>query len=652
MKLKYRSDIDGLRALAVLSVIIYHLNNNWLQGGFIGVDIFFVISGFLITKIIYSEICNNTFSFKNFYQRRINRILPVFFCVMLLTSIFTWYLFLPKDLMLFLRSLKSTTYFWENMFFAQNTGGYWDTSAESMPILHTWSLAVEEQFYIILPVILLILLKMKQRSIKLVLTVLFIIAFISFLLAQISPESAFLTKYNYYSLFTGRAGELLIGSIIGIISVNIDNKHNGLNNLAQQQALLIRCNIMSFIGLIGIVLSITFISDKILFPSFWAVIPAISAATILYCYHPKTIVSRLLSLKPVVFVGKISYSLYLWHWPIIVLTRKYLFIKEFNSAEQYIIVSLITLILSIISYFLIERPCRINKRSFKYSFITYYIFPVLVIFSVYYMQKETKFLDYRYKEKLELYKLQGQYLDPSENFCISRIVGDCVFGDKTKKPNIVLFGDSHSGHYSPYLDEAGKKYGFAVKIINAHACTFLPEQYDLNLIDSRFKKDCEDLRRDVTKAIEESKIIIYAGRYNGYDYNGELLIVKYLPKFIDKTNKKFIVLAQVPWIDTNEHERFIANYLQGIPFTSSHFITNSEKLPNKLIEEEVKGKAIFFNPLNDLNEESKKEWPIYNGLIAYSYDGHLGEYVTRQWSKEVLPKQKEFWKQLAKEANE
>lgn len=148
MNLKYRPDIDGLRALAIIAVIIYHLNNSWLSGGFVGVDIFFVISGYLITQIIYTDIIQQQFSFKHFYQRRINRILPVFFIVMFCISIAAWYILLPDQFTFFLKSLKTTTYFGENIFFAQNTGGYWDIKAETTPILHTWSLAVEEQFYI------------------------------------------------------------------------------------------------------------------------------------------------------------------------------------------------------------------------------------------------------------------------------------------------------------------------------------------------------------------------------------------------------------------------------------------------------------------------------------------------------------------------
>lgn len=660
MELKYRSDIDGLRAFAVLAVIIYHLNHHWLHGGFAGVDIFFVISGYLITKIIFSEISNNNFSFKTFYQRRINRILPVFFCVMLVTSVLSWCILLPEDFMLFLRALKSTTYFWENMFFAKNTVGYWDTSAESIPILHTWSLAVEEQFYIILPLILILLFKFKHlSSTKAIIITLTFISIISFLLAQFSPKSILLTKYNYYSLFTGRAGELLIGSILGILSYNRDRNPIIASGNSHKKPLLFKHNLISIIGFLSIISSVIFISDKLLFPSVWALLPTIGTGLILYFYHPQSLIARLLSLKPIVFIGKISYSLYLWHWPVIVLTRKFLFIEEFYKAKHYILVVIITLIFSLLSYYFVERPCRLKKRSFKFSFICYYLLPTLIIFSVYYTQKHTGFLNNQNKKILELYNLQREYLDSSKNYCMGKINGTCVFGDTTKQPKILLIGDSHAGHYSPYIDEAGKKYGFAVKIITSEGCTFLPEQFKLNIFYPEFKDNCTRMNNVVKKEMNNVNIIIYAGRYDAYNYNnrkGQLqyLIANYLPINIPKFRKKVIVLAQVPWIDTSEHEKFMVYFLHNkrYKFNSKNFITGQEKIPNELIEKGIFGKAIFFDPLKDLDEKSKKEWPVYRGLLAYSHDGHLGEYVTRQWSQEVLPKQYDFWTQLANEANQ
>ncbi|KFA58545.1 hypothetical protein A9G48_10860 [Gilliamella sp. wkB18] len=398
MSIKYRADIDGLRALAVLSVIIFHLNNAWLPGGFIGVDIFFVISGFLITKTIYTEMQTSQFTFKNFYQRRINRILPVFFVVIFTSSFFAWYILSPDEFEIFLKSVKSTTYFAENVFFAKNTGGYFDLSADNMAILHTWSLAVEEQFYIILPFILLFLLKIKCNKNK-VLFVLGVIAFLSFCLAQISPYYYYLSRQNYYSLFTGRAGELLIGSIVGIISTENNTNSSWLGNLKGNSCYK---NFFSLMGFTITVCSIIFISNDFLFPSFITVIPVVGSALILYFSDKDTLLFKMLSYRPFVFIGLISYSLYLWHWPIISLLKQYLIIDDLTTPIEILSVLITTFILSLLSYFFIETPCRKNKKSFKFSFCCYYLIPVLIIFCFYETQKYTKFADKIFVERFNI----------------------------------------------------------------------------------------------------------------------------------------------------------------------------------------------------------------------------------------------------------
>ncbi|WP_392551276.1 acyltransferase family protein [Orbus wheelerorum] len=669
MHLKYRSDIDGLRAIAVLAVIIFHLNNSWLHGGFIGVDIFFVISGYLITKIIYSDIQNNQFSFKVFYQRRINRILPVFFVVMFCTTVVAWYLLLPDEFMLFLKSLKSTTYFWENMFFAQNTGGYWDQSAEIMPILHTWSLAVEEQFYILFPFILLLLIGIRYQSkfnliklnAKAILICLILIALASFVLAQLSSKSVFLTKYNYYSLFTGRAGELLIGSIIGILSLHRNKELLAKAPCDNSNKIMQNCyNLLTILGLIAVVLSIIYISGKNLFPSFWAVIPTVGTGLILYFFHPKTIVAKGLSLKPLVFIGKISYSLYLWHWPVIVLARKYLFVEQFTSIKQYFIVALTTIILSLLTYYFIETPARKKNKSFTFSFIAYYLIPSLIILGIYEIQKKTEFLDFRYEKRMALYNLQKQFLNPESNFCHNNIIGNCIFGDLKKEPKVLLIGDSNAAHYAPYLDEAGKKYGFSIQIMtnDRHICALIPEERD-KVSSKEFTEKCNQFLKILDSAIKNSNIIMFTTRQENIFHNQNLKFLLDTPlknylSFLGGNNRKVVFLSQVPMLNMDEYNRYYNSYLNGVPFKSDHFLLGTEKVSNEFVRKSlVDTNVIYMSPLDSLSKISKENWPIYNGLLAYSKDNnHLNEYVTRQWSQEVLPKQKAFWEKIAKEANE
>lgn len=384
MSCKHRLDIDGLRAIAVIFVILFHLNKHWLSGGFIGVDVFFVISGFLITKIIYSEITENKFNFSRFYRKRINRIIPVFFVVIFSSYFFAWYLLYADEFLLFTKSMVSAALFCGNIFFAVNTGGYFDLSSNQMPLLHTWSLSVEEQFYIIFPFILISLVRVECKyNIKITLPALIVMALSSFALAQISPSYSFLIKYNYYSLITGRAGELLIGSIAGIYSLKRERFKYGYIKLDE---------VASITGFTLILLSAIFLSEKIQFPSFISVIPTIGTALILYFHKHDTIISKILSMYPITFIGRISYSLYLWHWPVIVFYKLYADIDRIKSPSQYITIVFITFTLSLLSYYLVETPARKSKKNTCFSIKFFYMTPLLLVFSLYLIQTRTEII--------------------------------------------------------------------------------------------------------------------------------------------------------------------------------------------------------------------------------------------------------------------
>lgn len=658
MNLKYRPDIDGLRALAIIAVIIYHLNNSWLSGGFVGVDIFFVISGYLITQIIYTDIIQQQFSFKHFYQRRINRILPVFFIVMFCISIAAWYILLPDQFTFFLKSLKTTTYFGENIFFAQNTGGYWDIKAETTPILHTWSLAVEEQFYIFFPVILIFITKIyaasKNNKIIKIISLLFVLTIISFTLAQLSPYWVLLTKFNYYSLFTGRAGELLIGSITGLLSSTIkNNKH--LDQVTTQEDKLRQANLFNFIGFIGVILSFILFSKHLLFPSFWAVIPTISVALILFFYHPNSYITKLLSLFPFVYIGKISYSLYLWHWPIFVLGRKYLFIDNFINFKQYIIVVSATIILSIFTYHFVETPCRKYKSSFKFSVIMYYFLPSLIIISLFYIQKDNIFNNVQSQNTLKIYKLMKtkHWEINTEGFCYN-IGKECIFGDTSKKPEIVAFGNSHMEHMFRYLNQAGKMYGFSIRMIGSGGCSYM----DGFIGDQR----CSQIKPQIDKWIKESRIIIYTvnfwGQNNKAEWKNGKTFKDIFPIFLDKMlqqNKTVIILQDIPDLNSQEVEKFFYNYLNNKKSIRYDFFTHKEIAGNEMIKQIIQGKGpniIFFNLLTGLSTNEIDDWPFYKGIFAYADSNHLNAYTAKEFPKEVLPKQKYFWEKIAEKANQ
>lgn len=349
--MRYRPEVDGLRALAVMPVILFHAGFNYFSGGFIGVDIFFVISGYLITTLIIEELETGNFSVVNFYERRARRILPVLFFVMAISIPISWILLPPFDLISFSKSLVAVPLFLSNFFFLKD-GGYFETAAELKPLLHTWSLAVEEQYYLFFPIMLILFWKLGKRW---TLNLIILLAVLSLILAQIS--SLYMPVPNFFLLPT-RAWELAIGALIVFYFSRKNPKPTSFQ--ARQ--------FFSFLGFFLISVSIFTFDRSTPFPSFYSLIPTIGTALILLFAQPDTIIGRVLGSKPLVFIGLISYSAYLWHQPIFAFAR-----FNFSSIGQGLMFSLVgtTFILSVLTWRYIERPIRNrNLISKKVIFIS------------------------------------------------------------------------------------------------------------------------------------------------------------------------------------------------------------------------------------------------------------------------------------------
>lgn len=303
----YRPDIDGLRAVAVLLVVLNHVGFSAFSGGYIGVDVFFVISGYLITGIIMSQMEKGTFSFSDFYMRRARRILPALYVVLLAVMVASYYMYLPSDYSVLSQSTLSAIAFASNIFFWKNSGGYFSSSAEEMPLLHIWSLSVEEQFYFVWPLALLLIIKLKSKVNRLLVIGAALAA--SFALAEIGVSKEWSSTYF---LLPSRAGELLVGAILALwVSKRQPASSSG-----------ILPNIAAAAGLLMVVLPAFLLSKTSGFPGVNALIPCLGAALIIGSRtFGNTFVSHALSTRPLVFVGLISYSLYLWHWPLISFLR-------------------------------------------------------------------------------------------------------------------------------------------------------------------------------------------------------------------------------------------------------------------------------------------------------------------------------------------
>ena len=446
--IKYRPEIDGLRAIAVISVIIYHLNENWLPGGFLGVDIFFVISGFLITGIIITEIQQNSFSFKQFYTRRIKRIYPAFITVMALVSFIASAIFIYNDFNKLRKTIELAIAFLSN-FYLGLTQGYFDLSANENPALHIWSLAVEEQYYLIFPLILTLAYK-KFREIK-VLFIITLILFFILLSTSFIPASFYkevLHQPNIYYLSNLRFPELLVGSLLAIY--HCSNKIQLSTQVSNILAILSTLLLFSCLFLMN--------NDIAFIPGVTLILPCIFTALVIYTTSQNNIIKLCLSNKAIVFIGKISYSLYLYHWIFIALAYYITGEKQINN-QSITIVTVLTIIFSVLSYYLIEQPIRKSKLTFKQSFLYIYFIPSLLLlgFNLY---------------KRQTIRAEKEYIEQAIP----------VSNENHYPAKVIILGDSHSAHLEAFLNYVGNKEGWKADIFkDKFECSFIVnDKYQLD----------------------------------------------------------------------------------------------------------------------------------------------------------------------------
>ncbi|MDP7592867.1 MAG: acyltransferase family protein [Litorilituus sp.] len=438
--MNYRSDIDGLRTIAVFLVILNHVGFSLFSGGFVGVDVFFVISGFLITTIIYSALKKNNFSMSWFLGRRIKRLMPVLLFVIFITTLVFSLLMLPQDLVKYYRSVIWVVSYIGNFFFWREYGGYFDGGSLEAPLLHTWSLAVEEQYYFIWPLMLIVAYRYLGHKGTIITSLLACFAAIMF--SQWGTE---VTIGAAYYLLPTRFFELLVGSCLALSWQHLP-RFNQITNHA-----------LSCFGLILIIGSALLLDKNSSFPGYNALYPVIGTALIIF--STTGIINRLLSLKPMVFTGNISYSLYLWHWPILVIFH-YTAI-ELNLVNQFLVIAAIYVI-SILSWKYIEQPGRhINAKSFKPIFVKFYAMPsialiMLALLGVNFDGYKSRFSN----EILTMDTAFNAHSSKTRKLCHSSYrqstelpKEQCIFGsvEQQKKAEVFIFGDSHANHLIPFI---------------------------------------------------------------------------------------------------------------------------------------------------------------------------------------------------------
>jgi len=431
--MNYRREIDGLRSVAVIPVVLFHAGFQQFSGGFVGVDIFFVISGYLITSIIIAERDKGHFSLLKFYERRARRILPVLFFVLACCLPFAWAWMLPEQMASFARSIIAVCLFGSNFLFWHESGGYFAAASEEQPLLHTWSLAVEEQYYMLFPLFVMLIWRFGRRAL---ISSIAAVALASLLLAQygsVNFETA-----NFY-LPNTRAWELLAGSLCAFLLTG--GKHY-------------KSNILALAGLAIIVFSIFDYDQTTPFPSLYALVPVLGAVLIILFGSQGTLTARLLSTRPMVGIGLISYSLYLWHQPVFAFAR----IRSITEPSLVLmsILALASVGLAYLSWRFIETPFRKNSatqllptpaRILSAGGIAAVLFIAIGFYGT-----SSNGLQFRLPPAALTALAEQEHHDPVMDTCLfdkgeaslPHPVRDCLTKHSTSSKTI-LIGDSHAG---------------------------------------------------------------------------------------------------------------------------------------------------------------------------------------------------------------
>lgn len=484
--IKYRPDIDALRAISVIFVVMFHLNEQMIVSGFIGVDIFFVISGYLITKIILKKCEQGNFSFINFYARRTKRIFPALFVVLFFSSIFA-VLSLPHDLYEnFFRSLRYASMQLANFLFARKVG-YFDDTGNVQPLLHTWSLGVEEQFYIIWPLILFTLIQVKNFSRKAVFIALTILLALSWW-GNIYMQG-FNSQKAFYMFYT-RSWEFCFGALVAL-EVIPSIKNRIINEL------------VSFAALISIFAIAFYSSTSHYYMLIVTSLSSIAASIYIYSGQSRvTLVNRILSVRPIVFIGLISYSLYLWHWPIIVFFKQ-IFEAELSLYDEVIIFAS-SFILAVMTYYFVEQKTRYSNMSDKKTIIMGVV-AILIFIGLSSVMKKFSESDWRLDRRDTV--RDQKILDEDKAFF--NLPENYKLGEEN--PDILVIGDSHSLHYFPIIYKRAQALNLKASVIDQDGCPPLLGDYNIvsvraNGISREGKDECKMLLARIKEALKNKSV--------------------------------------------------------------------------------------------------------------------------------------------------
>jgi peptidoglycan/LPS O-acetylase OafA/YrhL len=636
---KYRPEIDGLRTVAVLAVILFHLNSNFLIGGYYGVDVFFVISGYLITGILTKSIENDDFKMSDFWIKRVKRIIPLLLTVIITATIVLQLLLFRPDFSEFLKDIIPAIFSYFNFHAYFNFGDYWGQTADKSFFLHTWSLSVEEQFYLIYPFVLILINKyFKTFLIPLILiTIISLGLFIYFVNIK--------TQLVFYML-PFRVWELSIGGVIACLpkNISINKKYN---------------NLIPILGLMLIITSYLFANTSI---SNIAILPVFGSVLIIHFSTGNDILGKILSSKLFVHIGRLSYSLYLWHWPVIVLYKNLEFkFLEINRFYIYLIILLITYILSILSFKLIESKSRNYKKTPKLvlggigiciALITFYKSSYFNIhYPSSYNQQTLYILYYDVTPRQEIIKKDN--LKFYNTVFPKRLVeNDDAYKEQgilqiinNKNPQVLILGDSHGASWAKTLLEATKMLQVSSSVYTTNGSRPLLNIKKLNNLSgsSGFtKQEKIDFARSILKNIDKWKVklVIMSCRWENLTPIDKIDLEE-LIDYLRKRNIKFLVINQPPHISImgdNNASQFIS-YLKISPSKGYNSISldQDEIIKSNSYLDQISNKynnMVVFDVFNKLYENGKAKI-TYNNKVLYFDDDHLSTEGTELFKKDL-----------------
>lgn len=617
-RIKYRADIDGLRAVAVLSVFLFHLDFSWVPGGYTGVDIFFVISGFLITRIIGCEIEQGEFSLRAFYVRRISRILPVFLIVVLVTMVAGAILLLPTDLYGLLSSIRRALYFTANLYFSKS-GGYFDIASDEKPLLHVWSLSIEEQYYFIWPFLLLLFYWVGSRVFKqrrilsqpvaIALTACFIIA--GFAYAQIDIVSHPGDIRPYFILQT-RFGELMMGAFTALLP------------FYDRRPVVLR--VLAGAGIFLVLSGLLLLDRESLFPGVNALLPCLGAALLIYSGQTpmgrRSVgwVHRLLSMRLMAGIGLLSYSLYLWHWPILAYMR-YVY-GRYELPWEWILCAVgLAFSLALMSYHLVERNAKVASLTFARALIGVFVIPSVCIVAV----------TYELQKMRPILTVDTELASYGEDVCHGSFDKRCVRGDIARQPTVLVVGDSHAAALNEFIDVVGKHEGWSARVLTASSCSPV-FGYDEMVLPAWAHKPCKKLKDFVRRNYLHYDAVVIASLWA---YQLGMLDEKSDPGYSIKLDETLREMAEsVPVYIISDVSRlpihpFRQQWFMHLGIHIDRPVSEKYAHANKIVEEMVRGivNTHWVDLTQELNEFQHRG--MYKGRPVFFDEHHLNIYGSR-----------------------